>query len=88
MVQAFNSDRAETLVRLMTMDTAGNRVEDLSTLAKPHETALSTSTTGSKWLFAGDGLGVERVRGTNAGWTGSTVLSSTDWTGGAHLGDV
>jgi hypothetical protein len=72
-------------------------VQDVPALADPNtglsyfsilNSAFSTNSSGAKWLFAGEAPGITALRGTDAGWTRSTVVSSSDFNQEAYLTDV
>jgi hypothetical protein len=97
MVRTSSSDNSEALARLMTVEAASSRVQDVPALADPNtglpyfsilNSAFSTNSSGAKWLFAGRTPGITALRGTDAGWTRSTVVSSSDFNQEAYLTDV
>jgi len=84
LVRTYDSDNFKALARLMTVEAADSRVEDVPTLAD----ALSTNSIGAKWLFAVETPGITALHGTDAGWTKSTVVSLSDFSQEAYLTDV
>jgi hypothetical protein len=94
-VVMFKTDFSDTvessilLPRLMTLDAAGARVQDVSTLALPFGSTIhiasSTTSSGAKWLFAVGTTAIVAEQGTEAGWTSSTVESSSSSEYGAVL---
>jgi hypothetical protein len=81
MFRTYDNYAIETRARIMTIAATDSRVEDLSDTALPTSTWSSASavdSSGAKWLFAGDGNGaIIAARGTNAGWTRTTILPSS-----------
>jgi hypothetical protein len=97
LVRTDDSDKYEALARLMTVEAADSRVEDVPALATPNnvdryfsilDSAMATNSSGAKWLFAGEAPGITAVRGTDAGWTRATVLPSPDPDYGVVLTDA
>jgi hypothetical protein len=73
----------DALARLMTVEAADSRVEDVPALAGSLtalpaysilRSQLYTNPSGAKWLFSGETPGITAVRGTDAGWTRATVV--------------
>jgi hypothetical protein len=97
LVTTDDSNNIKALARLMTVEAANSRVQDVPALADPNtgwsyfsilNSAFSTNSSGAKWLFAGRTPGITALRGTDAGWTRSTVVSSSDFNQEAYLTDV
>ncbi len=87
----------KVLARLMVVEAAGSRVQDVPALANPtrwdsiysiRNSAFSSNSSGAKWLFAGQAPGIDALRGTDAGWARATVVSSHDPNYGVVLTDV
>ena len=77
----------DALARLMTVEAADTRVEDVPALAGSLaalpaysilRSAFPTTPSEAKWLFSGETPGITAVRGTAAGWTRATVVPLTN----------
>jgi hypothetical protein len=97
LVTTDDTDNIKALARLMMVEAANSRVQDMPALADPNmglpyfsilNSAFSTNSSGVKWLFAGETPGITALRGTDAGWTRSTVVSLSDFNQEAYLTDV
>ena len=86
MTRASGKSSSFNLTRLMTVEEADNRVQDVPALADPSldasaasaflaDSVLVSSSSGTRWLFVGDTDDITVVRGTDNGWTRMIVPS-------------
>lgn len=81
------SDTTEALARLMLVGAGDSRVQDVPELADPDlgragspilDSAMITDPSGARWLFTGEAQSFTARRETDAGWTRSKIVTTSD----------
>lgn len=87
---AAEGSNSRTVSRLMTVEAATSRVQDLPSsgyVGSPSHVYF-VDPNGDKWLFGVTSFGIGLLRESNGGWTSSTVISSSDSSNDSYPADA